>query len=165
MEYSQALGIAERIREQLRPFCDRIEIAGSIRRKKPEVKDIEIVAIPKFYQTGIFEDGIARIVNQWEKVKGEMDYNRCKYTQRILPDGIKLDLFFAEPGNWGSIYAIRTGGADYSHKVLANGWVKKGFTSEGGYLKRNGNTYSVREEEELFKLLGIPFCLPENRNI
>ena len=29
------------------PYCERIEIAGSLRRGKPEVHDIEIVAEPK----------------------------------------------------------------------------------------------------------------------
>lgn len=146
--------------EQLRPFCDRIEIAGSIRRNKPEVKDIEIVAIPKPYEVGLFESGIATVVNRWEKVKGELP---CKYTQRILPEGIKLDLFFAERGNWGLIFAIRTGSADYSHKVLATGWVKAGYKSEGGYLIANGKEVAVLEEEDLFKRINVPYIKPELR--
>src|SRR5690348_6628702 len=131
MEYSKAKSIAEKIVSELKPHCERIEIAGSIRRKKPEVKDIEIVAIPKRYEIGLFETGIATVVNQWQKVKGELP---CKYTQRILPEGIKLDLFFAEHENWGLIFAIRTGSAEYSHKVLAAGWVKAGYQSRDGYL-------------------------------
>lgn len=161
MEYKKALEIAEKIKLELSPFCDRIEISGSIRRKKPEVKDIEIVAIPKPYETGLFESGIATIVNQWEKVKGELP---CKYTQRILPEGIKLDLFFAERGNWGLIYAIRTGSAEYSHKVLANGWVKRGYKSEAGYLTNNGKQIAIPEEEDLFKRIGLPLISPELRN-
>lgn len=54
MKHSTALVIAEKIKAQLAPHCDRIEIAGSIRRKKPEVKDIEIVVIPKPYEVGLF---------------------------------------------------------------------------------------------------------------
>ncbi len=92
MELYKTLQIAEKVKAQLAPHCERIEIAGSIRRKKPDVGDIEIVAIPKPYNIGLFESGIATIVKQWEKVKGELP---CKYTQRILPEGIKLDLFFA----------------------------------------------------------------------
>ncbi len=47
MQLDKALEIAEKTKELLAPYCERIEIAGSIRRKKPEVKDIELVAIPK----------------------------------------------------------------------------------------------------------------------
>ena len=46
MKYEEALKIAEEVKALLAPHCLRIEIAGSIRRKKPEVKDIEIVAYP-----------------------------------------------------------------------------------------------------------------------
>ena len=162
MELQKALNIAEKVKSLLAPHCERIEIAGSIRRQKPNVKDIEIVAIPKHFETGLFESGIATVVNKWDKVKGELP---CKYTQRILPDGIKLDLFFAERGNWGLIYAIRTGSAEYSHKVLATQWVKRGYKSEGGYLLYNGRKILVLEEEDLFKRIGVPFVEPEFRNI
>jgi DNA polymerase/3'-5' exonuclease PolX len=161
MEYQKALKIAEKVKETLSPYCERIEIAGSIRRKKSEVKDIEIVAIPKPYDTGLFESGIATIVNQWEKVKGELP---CKYTQRILPEGIKLDLFFAKRDNWGLIFAIRTGSADFSHKVLATEWVKRGYKSEGGYLTADGKQVRVLEEKDLFTRIGVSYLEPELRS-
>ena len=163
MEYTLALTIANKLVDQLRPHCTRIEIAGSVRRKKPEVKDIEIVCIPKPYSTDpLFPSGIAPIVNQWQNVKGELP---CKYTQRVLPEGIKLDLFMVEPGNWGLQLAIRTGSADYSHKVLASTWAAKGYKSIGGYLYKGSKVYEVREERDLFERLGIEYTEPENRNI
>jgi len=159
MNYNEALKIANDVVEQLRPHCERIEIAGSIRRKKSVVKDIEIVAIPKPYDTGLFESGIATIVNKWEQVKGELP---CKYTQRILPEGIKLDLFFAQPSNWGYILAIRTGSAEYS-KFLANTWVKRGYKGIDGNLTHNGNIIIVREEIDLFQRIGVQCIAPERR--
>ena len=161
MELNKAKRIADKIKAELTPHCERIEIAGSIRRKKPEVGDIEIVAIPKPYDIGLFESGIATVVKQWEKVKGELP---CKYTQRILPEGIKLDLFFAEHGNWGNTFAIRTGSAEYSHRTLASGWVSEGYKSEGGYLHKDGEKIAVYEEEDLFKLIYVPYIEPEHRN-
>lgn len=163
--FHQAHEIASKVLDMIRPHCIRCEIAGSIRRQLNFVKDIEIVAIPKPYQIGLFEDGLAAVVNQWQKVKGEMEFGKTRYTQRILPEGIKLDLFLAEPGNWGLIFAIRTGSADYSHKVLASAWVARGYHSEGGYLKQNGKTYDVLEEKDLFQRLSIPYIEPRFRNI
>ncbi len=160
MKYEKALKIAEKIKAELTPHCERIEIAGSIRRKRPEVKDIEMVATPKSYDTGLFESGIATVVNQWQKVKGELP---CKYTQRILPEGIKLDLFFAEDDNWGNIYAMRTGSADYSHLELASRWKFMGYKSIDGFLHRDNQKIALREEEDLFKLLCIPYLEPEKR--
>tara|TARA_R110001606_G_scaffold371339_1_gene528100 strand:- start:233 stop:721 length:489 start_codon:yes stop_codon:yes gene_type:complete len=161
MNYKEALEIAEKVKAMLAPHCYRIEIAGSIRRKKSIVGDIEIVAIPKPYDIGLFESGIATVVKQWEKVKGELP---CKYTQRILPEGIKLDLFFAEHDNWGVTLATRTGSADYSHQILATGWSFKGYKSKGNYLYKDGERIVVREEKDLFKLLNMPYVEPENRN-
>lgn len=160
MLLTEALRTAYEVKSLLEPHCDRIEIAGSIRRRRPEVKDIEIVAIPKPYETGLFASGIALVVNQWEKVKGELP---CKYTQRTLPQGIKLDLFFAHKDNWGLIYAMRTGSADYSHHVLAAGWVRHGYHSMGGQLVKGKHIVSVSEEKDLFRMAGVPYTAPELR--
>lgn len=179
MRLEFAKTIAEELVKQLAPHCERIQIAGSIRREKPEVKDIEIVAIPKPYDVGLFESGIASVVNRWEKVKGELP---CKYTQRIInpldygikivyPDGspaeIKLDLFFATPKNWGLILGIRTGSADYSHQVLAMGWSRKGYESSEGMLFHKTSRWerSIPEEKDLFDLIGIPMPEPKDRNL
>ena len=92
MQLCKIQRIANSVLKELKPYCERIEIAGSIRRQKPDPNDIEIVAIPKPYDVGLFESGIATVINKWQKVKGELP---CKYTQRLLPEGVKLDLFFA----------------------------------------------------------------------
>jgi DNA polymerase/3'-5' exonuclease PolX len=155
----QAEKIANECLERLTPHCERIAIAGSIRRKKEFVKDIEIVAIPKPYGIGLFESGIAAEVNQWEKVKGDLP---CKYTQRILPQGVKLDLFFASPINWGWIYAVRTGSAKFS-KRLAMHLPFAGLVAVDGKLYRDQEVVRVSEEEDLFELLSIRFVEPSKR--
>lgn len=160
MELKKALEIAESVKAEMAPHCHRIEIAGSIRRCKPEVKDIEIVAIPKPYDVGLFASGVAPIIDQWEKVRGELP---CKYTQRILPGGIKLDLFFATAENWGYIYGIRTGSAEYSANVLARGWVGNGYKGIGGMLTYDGQPVAVKEEEDLFRLCGVKYIEPSFR--
>lgn len=173
MLYTTAKRIADEVVEILRPHCERIEIAGSIRREADIVGDIEICLIPKPYETGLFTSGIASVLNKWEKVKGELIYEKCKYTQRILPEEIvgvpgkrvALDVFIVYPTNWGLIFAIRTGSKDYSHKVLAQGWVKRGYKAEGGHLIYRGKTYDVPEEKDLFARIGLPYCEPKNRNV
>jgi DNA polymerase/3'-5' exonuclease PolX len=156
--YAVAFAVANDVLDMIRPYCLRAEIAGSLRRKKAEVGDIEIVAIPRPADL----EKLASVVNQWTKVKGELP---CKYTQRILPSGIKLDLFFAEKSNWGLIFAVRTGSADYSHMVLARGWVRQGYKSKDGHLYRGDREIDVYEEKELFKLIDRPYLEPEGRSI
>jgi len=156
MKLEEAQKIAEKYLDRLAPYCSRIEIAGSIRREKIEVKDIEIVCIPEIKTMEYFCDE----VNGWKKIKGEPT---GKYTQRKLPEGINLDLFMANERNWGLIFAVRTGSADFSHKILACGWVKVGFKSEGGILKKDGKEYEVKEEKDLFEIIGVPFVEPKLR--
>ena len=158
MKLQEAQKIANKYLELLEPFCLRIEIAGSIRREKPEVKDIEIVCIKKSDFNSYRDFG--ETVNDWQKIKGNPD---GKYTQRLLPEGINLDLFMANERNWGLIFAIRTGSADFSHKILACGWVKAGYKSEGGILKKDGKETEIREEKDLFDLIGLPFVEPRLR--
>jgi len=168
MKLAKAKAIADRYVALLAPFCDRIKIAGSIRRKKPEVGDLEIVCIPTQVDTkaGLFETGqevhpgFVAAVEALEKVKGEPT---GKYTQRILPEGIKLDLFMAVPDNWGLIFAIRTGSAEYSHKILARQWCRAGYVSKGGFLVQSGCVIPVLEERDLFTLIGLAWMEPSRR--
>jgi len=160
--YHEMMPIAEKVKALLAPDCERIEIAGSLRRKKDFIGDIEIVCIPKPFDVGLFASGIAKTVDQWQKVKGEVT---GKYTQRILPEGVVLDLFMVNPESWGLQLAIRTGSADFSHKVLACGWVKAGYKCEDGLLRRFGGIVQVREERDLFNLIGLEWVDPMDRSL
>lgn len=166
MDYRSAKRIADSVIEQLKPYCKRIAIAGSVRRQRPEVKDIEICLIPENKHLIT----LAKIVNRWHKIKGDMT---MKYTQRRLPEGIKLDIFVANPDNWGIIFAIRTGSAYYSKMILARGWSKMNYKSKDGVLyplimDSQGdldfdNPVYIREERDLFNFLGIDWVDPTRR--
>lgn len=160
MKLETAYNLASFVLAELKPHCIRAEIAGSIRRRKPEVKDIEIVLIPKPYEIGLFSSGVATVINQWAKVKGELP---CKYTQRILPGGTKLDLFFCEPENWGYIFALRTGSQEFNIRTLMNTWKAKGYEGRDGSLMLYGRPVALYEEEDLFSKLGLGWVKPEDR--
>lgn len=159
MLYNRAKPIADDYVSALSPFCDRIEIAGSVRRKKTDVGDIEIVCIPSEINGNRFPEFIS-FINSLTKVRGEPT---GKYTQRMLPEGIALDLFMATENNWGMIFPMRTGSRDFSHYKLASRWVQMGYKSEGGILHKGDEVISFREEQELFDFLGLEFVQPENR--
>lgn len=163
MKLDQATRIAQEIVTLLAPHCDRIEIAGSIRREVATVKDIEIVCIPSQDPPGQRHAKFIHLVEQWEKVKGQPTTG--KYTQRILPEGIKLDLFMCHAENWGFIFAMRTGSAEFSHKVLANRWVSRGYKGVQGMLcrKSTGEQVPLQEEQDLFDLIGLPWIDPQDR--
>lgn len=158
MQLQEAKTIAQKYLELLKPLCCRCEIAGSIRREKPEVKDIEIVCIPRMVTILEFIE----LVNSWYKIKGEPT---GKYTRRSLPEGIHLDLFIANENNWGMIFFIRTGSAEYS-KSMADRWVKMGYHSKDGILfDSEGNKFYMKEEVDVYNFLQLMFVPPKYREV
>jgi DNA polymerase/3'-5' exonuclease PolX len=174
MNLAAAQPIAERVRDLLAPHCDRIEIAGSIRRQKAEVGDIEICAIPKTVQeedlfggTGVRRDpGFSQRVSNLGVIEAG-DPTAGKYIKLQLPAGIQMDLFLATQDNWGWIFAIRTGSAEFSHRKLAAGLLRAGHKAEGGRIHRlaDGAIVPLPEEADLFNLIGLPFIHPRHRNL
>lgn len=139
MELSKAKEIAIEVGKKLQPHCNIIHIAGSIRRKKPEVKDIEIVCLPKIHEIDNGFDLFGKkhapslmrtneFINEVGMLgKIEKGNPEGRYVKIILPELINLDLFIPDPPDFYRQYAIRTGSADYAFKVIANGWRKKGW--------------------------------------
>jgi len=168
MQHAQALILAEDARNALTPYCERICIAGSIRRQRPEVKDIELVCIPRMVPGGLFGDelevdpGFCEVVNQWRKVKGEPT---GKYTQRILPGGMMLDLFIANPDNWGWQLCLRTGSAGFNEHVMIPALKARGYLSEKGHIQRDGQIIPTPEETDLWSLSKLPWLEPWAREV
>lgn len=181
MNLSTAKIYADEVIKVLRPYCERIEVAGSIRRRCPDVNDIEVVYMLKRDESRAWgADQVTRlwlkICDTWKVVKG---HRGGLYIRVRLKDvGIEVDLFQATRDNWGVIYAIRTGSADFSHKVLARTWSKMGYHSDGGILYEVIENKSakcktdildvahpiyLREEEDVFRFLGMSWVPPEMR--
>lgn len=152
MQLLQAQRLANRVVELLSPHCDTIDIAGSIRRERPEVKDVEVVAIPTkvfIEQPGkLFAErtygipvAINTAINQMANriIKGNID---GRYMQIELKGGAILDLFLPDPKDYYRQLAIRTGSAEYVHKILANAWLLKGWCGSDMGLRRTEDCIS-----------------------
>jgi DNA polymerase/3'-5' exonuclease PolX len=148
--------IAEKYKAMLEPHCKRIEIAGSIRREKPECRDIEIVLIRDEKEVPLFKE----IVDGWERVKGDAT---GRYAQRMLPEAIKIDIFMAQEDNWGNIFLQRTGNWRFSKWMLGTKARNMGYRQREGYLWKDGVKVPCYEEEQIFKLFGMDFISPEDR--
>ena len=190
MEHQQIFPIAKKILIALQPYCSIINIAGSVRRKQPYCKDIEIVCVPSMetYSSDLFTTAARRdaifiytVNTLGKRIKG--DTLTGKYIQIELPEGIKLDLFMPELKDYYRIFAIRTGSAEYAAKVIASAWVKKGLCgSDKGFVRqsdcikqKDGSWKCINEngtkpphwksEQEFFEWLDVPYLSPENREV
>lgn len=169
------------------PGCERVGIAGSIRRQVPEVKDIEIVAIPKWeeyqVQSGLFtEPTRVNALYGWALAQGVVMWIKSSVPGiepwTIEPDGkywrgllngtdLKLDLFLCSKENYGVILLIRTGSGTFSETVVTHG-KRIGKRVVDGYLRRGKTDQSpvipMREERDVFEELGLEWVDPRGRS-
>lgn len=135
MQLQEAKDIAVGLWERLNPHCDICKVAGSIRREKPEVKDIEIVCLPKMVMgKDLFgKDTVAVRSQEFDKIVsslGEIVKGKFggKYMQVKLKEwDIVLDLFTPDDFDFYRQFAIRTGSADWTSRYIAGGWKKIGW--------------------------------------
>ena len=175
---AQANSLADRIMAELAPVCDRVEVAGSIRRKKSTIGDIEIVCIPKTETVcNLFGEAVETTRAAFDgKLQSLVDAGRFtkptkngeKFKQFGIPavSGLHLDLFMATPENWGLIFAIRTGCAEFSQQLVTQrgkgGLLPDDYLVSGGSLWRGGQSIPTPSEQSVFDLIG-GWLEPEDR--
>ena len=145
---------AERLAEQILPHCDRIDVAGSIRQKKSEVRDIDLVLIPK------------RLL--WHRIiatlQRSMDAEVLKRGDRIAQLTIKsvnVDLYVATEQTWGIVLLIRTG--SMAHNIrLSKRALSMGMKLSHKGLIKDGKVFASTEEG-IFQALDLPYKKPEER--
>jgi DNA polymerase (family X) len=161
MLLSEAQQIASKVKEILSPFCSRIEIAGSIRRKKQTCHDIDIVCIPS--NQGQF---ITALQSLGKINIGGQKLIRCDY------QGISLDVYIATPETWATLLLIRTGSKEHNVKLcsLAKRKGMKLHADGSGLFMLTDREMMPEEriagntEESIFKALDLPYLKPEERN-
>lgn len=155
---AEAEALAAEVVELLRPACERIEIAGSIRRRVLAPGDIEIVAIPRYGvgmgQVDLFGNVDTPAVNLLDErcreflvdgtFHGRLDKNGraaigSKYKRLVFKD-FALDLFVClPPTQWGVLFAIRTGPAAFAHAfVTPRGQKTRTLYAGGAHVSRPG---------------------------
>ena len=162
MKLLEATQIAVELVEKLRPYCDRIEVAGSIRRGRREVKDIDIVAIPN--EDKILAGGFFNVQHLVASITGDQPhgghaYMACSYRR------VSVDIYLAAPPSWGTLLLIRTGSKQHNIKLatLAKSRGQRLHASGQGLFDSYNRRIAGDTEEGIFKALGLPFIPPGER--
>lgn len=183
----EAQAKARYLRDVLAVACERIEIAGSVRRGQPEVKDIELVAVPRVVQvqTGLFGDtyDVSDELEQrvaygirdgWLEVRdveihrqdGRVETGRRmgERYKALVYMGVPVDLFIVRPpADFGVIITIRTGPADFSEAIVT-AIQPRLMRVEHGQLLRMGRPVPCPEERDFFREVGLPWIEPADRS-
>ncbi len=151
------------------PGVSRLEVAGSYRRRKETVGDVDFLARCEGDGTPVVEhftafSGAVR-VEASGSTKGNI----------ILPSGLSVDLRVIPPRSWGAAQHYFTGSKEHNVHIRTTG-VKKGLRiNEWGVFrvpegvdpetlgKEDGEWVGGETEEEVFAAVGLPWIPPELR--
>lgn len=194
MPHAEAYATALRLVGELAPGCERIEIAGSLRRRKLMVRDIEIVVVPLIgeRQVGIFstitepvdylEEVVASLLATGSLKARPVENHRADgsidvqfklgpaFKALTTGTGIPVDLFIVRPpATWGVIFGLRTGPGDWNI-ALVDGCKAIGRRVTGGQVEawRGGLTgwaaVPTPEEADFFREIGQAWVEPRDRH-
>ena len=152
------LPVAEEIKEELSSldYVLRVEIAGSIRRRKETVGDIDILVTTNkpldvmeyFSNMDLIDDVV---------VKGP-----TKSTVRLKENGIDVDLRAFDDESFGSALMYFTGSKE-TNVELRRIAISKGLKLNEYGVFKGDNLLAGRTEKEVFQSLGMSYIEPELR--
>ena len=165
------------------PHCARLEIAGSIRRERPTVGDIDLVVIPKLDHA---RDMLGTIIStknhlleylrksveasadhlEWITGGHDADGKNHSLTMRTKSGRIaQVDIFCCTVETWGTTLLCRTGSAQH------NIWLAQRAQAAGGKwssllgLRLDDFSVIADTEENIYAALCLPFIEPHNREL
>lgn len=175
--------LANLVVSNLDQFCERIEIVGSVRRRKSLVKDIEVLCIPRFTErrdlfgiasekTDELTEHLTRCINDdsctsvWQKRVGANGTTAFgSFNKYMLFDGYPVDVFSTTIDLWGWSQFVRTGPKDWNMRAMARlrSCNRFGEIGRGIYDQKTARYLALPDERSVFAALEADFVIPEKR--
>jgi len=169
---------AEKILTWLMPHCERIQVAGSVRRARPECADIDLVVIPRLdvtrdmfgtvlttrNVTWCFLCNYIAQSNGTAKWLAGQENEHGKNWLLQLPK-CQCDIFTATPDTWGTVLLCRTGSKEHNIWLASRVKASGGHWHPAEYLRLGGKTHDVRTEESIYAACGLPYIEPADREL
>ena len=149
--------IAENYKEYLKKHKEakKIRIAGSYRRRRETVGDLDILAVC-MKETGLMDHFVA-----YEDVAEIISKGKTK-SSVLLRTGLQVDLRVIQPESYGAALLYFTGSKDHNIAVRKIGVGKNYKINEYGVFKGD-KRIAGKTEREVYKAVGLPFIEPELR--
>ena len=138
---------------------DRIDLGGSLRRKKSTIGDIDIL---------VLSDSPESVVEAFVKMKNVKDVLAKGPTKAtvILKSGMQVDVRLLPKESYGAALLYFTGNKNYNiymrRIAIEKGWKLNEY---GLFDRKTGKLVAGKTEEEIFKKLGMKYLPPEKREI
>lgn len=151
------LGVATAVAEQViaaLPDAEQITYAGSLRRMRETVGDIDVLAVgpPSLMETLKAQPFVAEVVAAGDK-KTSIRTDR----------GLQVDLRLVPAESWGAALVYFTGSQEHNVRIREMA-VRKGWKlSEYGLFDADGAVVAAATEEDVYRALGMQWVPPPLR--
>lgn len=158
-----ALRLISELQERLPAVAlERIEIAGSLRRWKETIGDVDILCVSA---------QPASVMEAFRSLPAVADVVGAGETKSsvVLGNGLQVDLRVVERKHWGAALQYFTGSKEHNVALreiaLKQGWSlnEYGLTATGDGAAPAGEQRFFEEEAELYAFLGLEWIPPELR--
>jgi DNA polymerase (family 10) len=139
------------------PACDQVSIAGSARRYKETVRDLDIIATA---------NDAAALIDNITTLRWIVDVAAKGPTKAtdVSQDGYRFDQRVVPPECYGNLLQHFTGSKEHNVALREAAVRRKLSVSEYGVQNtETGETFTARTEEELYRFLVCDFIPPELR--
>jgi DNA polymerase (family 10) len=157
----KVLPLARSIVERLSEAVPRGEfaLAGSIRRWRETIKDIDVLAAGKAKEREAIAKAFAGLAEVEEVL--EQGSTKCSV---LTSDGIRVDLRIVEEDSFGAALQYFTGSKAHNIKLREmasrRGWK---INEYGLFREADGKRIAGRDEKEIYAALSLPWIAPELR--
>ena len=153
--------IAEALREFLGacPSVERLELAGSYRRRRETVGDLDILVVSKDHAE------VMDRLGDYPEVSDVMARGETKMSVR-LDSGLQIDLRVVPAESFGAALQYFTGSKEHNVKLRGLAKARGLRVNEWGVFRLDGDeqTYLAgKSEEDVYKALDLPVFAPELR--
>ena len=156
MKLDEAIKKGVQILRKISPFIARGQLAGSIRRKKLIVRDIDIVVELKPNHLDKLKKCLAEIGKI--KLKGD------KLIRFITTDNVQVDIYIASKENYEPLLLIRTGSKEHNIKLTTRAQSLSYKLTANGLIDNKTGSVIAKSEKDIFKTLKMNYVEPQNRN-
>lgn len=178
-----ALAVAKEICQALAGSCERLIVAGSLRRGAVEAGDVEIVYISRREIRPVTGDMFAKgevdcaacvisglekagVLERRENLLGSTMYGPKNKLMRHAASGIPVDLFATREEAWWNYLVCRTGPAELNTRIASlaqdRGWRWNPYAAGFTHTER-GEVAAMDSEEAVFAFVGLPYLAPRER--
>ncbi len=155
---ARALPVAERLLEALRavPGVVAAEMAGSLRRRRETVGDIDLLVGAQRPREVI---GAFLALPEIGRVRGQGDTK----VSVELANGLAVQLWVHPPQHFGTALQYATGSQAHNVRLRELAQSKGLSLSEHGFKASSGKMRECADEAEVYAVLGLPWIAPELR--